>query len=77
MTAARRARRTRPSTPIHRNADGSRTVRVQRSCDGCGLPVGNATDAELATAIAGRDLPSVAAEHGCQIQTQPTQPGRR
>lgn len=44
----------------------SRKIRVKRSCDGCGESLGDITEAELDAAVAGRPLPSVASEHGCQ-----------
>ena len=44
----------------------TRTIRVQRCCDGCGESIGDATDLELEYAVAGLPLPSVTAEHGCQ-----------
>jgi hypothetical protein len=57
---------TRPSTPdVIRN--GRRTVTVKRICDGCGQPIGDATNEEMEAAIMGR-LPSVQNEHGCQLE---------
>jgi hypothetical protein len=55
---------TRPSTPDVIHADGRRTITVKRLCDGCGEPLGDATNEELEAAIMGR-LPSVITEHGC------------
>ena len=55
----------RPNTPDTIHPDGSKTMRVKRCCDGCGEPIGDATNEELEAAIMGR-LPSVIKEHGCQ-----------
>ena len=55
---------TRPNTP-DRVVNGRRTMTVKRCCDGCGEPIGDATDAELEAAVMGH-LPSVIEEHGCQ-----------
>lgn len=65
MSAARRARTTRPATPAYRTPEGTRVVTVQRVCDGCGGLLGNATRGELFAAVAGMGMPSVIAEHGC------------
>lgn len=45
-----------------------RTIRVKRICDACDEPIGDATEAEIEAALAGLPLPSVAAEHGCQLE---------
>lgn len=55
----------RTNTPDELTTTG-RKIRVKRSCDGCGESVGDVTEAELDAAVAGRPLPSVIAEHGCQ-----------
>lgn len=50
---------TRPFTPRRRNPDGSTTITVQRSCNGCGHPVGDVSDVELSAARSGLPLPDV------------------
>ena len=47
------------------HADGSRTVRVKRSCNGCGRLVGDVTAAELDAGMCGFPLPDVTDECGC------------
>lgn len=59
--------RARPWTPERRNLDGSTTITVKRACGGCGRSLGDATDQEIACAIAGEPLPDVATECGCHI----------
>ena len=64
----------RPNTPdiviVKPGPNGTirrtRKVRVKRCCDACGEVIGDITDAELEAAVNGRNLPSAAAEHGCQ-----------
>lgn len=56
----------RTRTPDKLNPDGSTTIRVQRSCDGCGESVGDVSDAEMDAAMAGLPLPSVVDECGCK-----------
>lgn len=64
MTHARRAVRTRPSTPVQRQ--GSRAVvHVQTACTGCGRLLGNVLDEEIERAIAGLPPLSTVIEHGC------------
>ncbi|SEO83132.1 hypothetical protein [Actinacidiphila rubida] len=57
---------TRTHTPdvITTNEHGleSRTVTMKRACNGCGLDVGDVTDAELDHALVGRPLPDVRGE---------------
>jgi hypothetical protein len=60
----------RPRTPdLIRYDDAgnetSRTVTMQRACNGCGRRIGDVTEAELDAAVAGRPLPDVREECGC------------
>jgi hypothetical protein len=55
----------RPNTPDEILSSGGTRVKVKRICDGCGEPVGDATDAEVCAVIDGGPLLSVVAEHGC------------
>lgn len=52
----------RPDTQPRRNDAGTTTRRVKRACNGCGNTLGDATDAELDAAMAGRELPDVRGE---------------
>jgi len=52
----------RPRTPEVVNPDGSKTITVQRCCNGCGEPVGDVTLAEIGIAIDGGELPDVRTE---------------
>ncbi|MGW1998469.1 hypothetical protein [Embleya sp. NPDC001921] len=49
----------RAKTPDVVKPGGSRTIRVQRCCNGCGLPLGDVTDAEMKCAGYGDPLPDV------------------
>ncbi|MEU5900656.1 hypothetical protein [Streptomyces venezuelae] len=53
---------TRPSTPDRINADGSKTIKMKRACNGCGKHIGDVTDEEMAAAMNGRPLPDVRRE---------------
>jgi hypothetical protein len=55
----------RPWTADVVNADGSRTIKVKRACDGCGHDVGDVTPLEMQYAMTTLDMPSVVDEHGC------------
>ena len=48
-----------------KHADGSRTVRVKRSCNGCGRLIGDVTAAEIDAGMRGLPLPDVRVECGC------------
>ncbi|MGI8333427.1 hypothetical protein ACRYCC_26040 [Actinomadura scrupuli] len=52
----------RPSTPPRENPSGGMTITVQRTCNGCGTSLGDATPAELDAAVAGRWLPDASDE---------------
>jgi hypothetical protein len=52
----------RRRTPDVLNPDGSRTLTVQRCCNGCGDPLGDVTLIEINLAIGGRPLPDVRPE---------------
>jgi hypothetical protein len=52
----------RHRTPEVRNPDGSRSITVQRCCNGCGESLGDVTMIEIELAIDGRPLPDVRAE---------------
>lgn len=56
---------TRPSTPPFDLPEGGKRITVQRCCNGCGRPLGDANDAEMDAAIAGASLPDVRSECGC------------
>jgi hypothetical protein len=56
---------TRPVTPPRENEDGSKTITVQRVCNGCGRRLGDATDTELDAAVSGAPLPDTTNECGC------------
>ncbi|GAB4677627.1 hypothetical protein [Mycobacterium timonense] len=51
--------RMRSRTPVRVNADGSRTMTVQRCCNGCGFEIGDVTESEIDAAIAGAPLADV------------------
>lgn len=55
---------TRRRTPVVKTETGSR-IKVQRICNGCGEPVGDARDDEIDAAISGEPLPDVRRECGC------------
>lgn len=55
----------------------SRRITIKRSCDDCGVSVGDATESELEAAVCGHPLPSVAAEHRCQAGATVVLPGLR
>ncbi len=60
---------TRVHTPtLHRPDGGKTTITVQRVCNGCQKSLGDATEAELEAAVAGRPLPDVRLECGCLAQ---------
>jgi hypothetical protein len=48
----------RKSTPDQVNGT-RRTIRVQRCCNGCGKPIGDADEADMNAAVAGLPLPDV------------------
>lgn len=52
----------RPWTEDQPLPSGGRRIRVKRACNGCGIAVGDATDAELEAAIFGEPLPDVRGE---------------
>ena len=52
----------RHRTPERANPDGSRTITVQRCCNGCGEPLGDVTLTEINAAIDGLPLPDVRPE---------------
>ena len=56
----------RPNTPDEILPTGGRRITTKRCCNGCGNEVGDLTDLELYAAIAGRELPDVRDECGCQ-----------
>lgn len=62
----------RHRTPEARNPDGTTTVTIQRCCNGCGLSLGDVTDAEVELAIGGLPLPDVRKE--CPACRPPTGP---
>lgn len=53
----------RKSTPLRTNPDGSRTMTVQRCCNGCGHRIGDVTIFEINASIDGLPLPDV--RHEC------------
>jgi hypothetical protein len=55
----------RTHTPPRLNPNGSTTIKVQRACNGCQRPLGDATDVELDAAMNGEPLPDVRGECGC------------
>lgn len=55
----------RTSTPDRINADGSKTIRIKRACNGCGRDIGDASESELNAVVDGRPLPDVREECGC------------
>lgn len=54
--------RSRRRTPDVRNPDGMVTVTIQRCCNGCGEPLGDATMTEIELATDGKPLPDVRLE---------------
>ncbi|MCR1785349.1 hypothetical protein KVF89_22605 [Nocardioides carbamazepini] len=56
---------TRKFTGTIEHEDGSKTLHVQRHCNGCGESVGDVTEAELDAAVCGAPLPDVRLECGC------------
>ena len=56
---------TRPATPTYVDVEGIKHLTVQRSCNGCGESLGDATSDELDAAMEGRPLPDVRLECGC------------
>lgn len=66
----------RHRTPEVVNPDGSRTITVQRCCNGCGDPLGDVTFTEIQLAIDGQDLPDVRMEcPRCRPAMEPPLPG--
>ncbi len=57
---------TRPWTPSTRNR-----IAVKRMCNGCKRALGDPTDADLEAAMAGRPLPDVTEECGCNWDQPP------
>ena len=66
----------RTSTPPHQitRDDGTTATRhtVQRCCNGCEQPIGDATQDELAAAVSGEPLPDVRSECPRCTPTAPT-----
>lgn len=56
----------RPDTPDRIDPDGWTRIHVKRCCNGCGRVLGDVLDSELDAGIAGRPLPDVRQECGCQ-----------
>lgn len=60
------ARGTRPWTdPINHHPGAGSVLTLKRACNGCGDLLGDATDLEIAAAIAGDPLPDTTIECGC------------
>lgn len=56
---------TRRRTPTETTGPGQSRLTVQRICNGCKEPIGDANEAELAAAVDGHRLPDVTLECGC------------
>ncbi|SMF86450.1 hypothetical protein [Streptomyces sp. Amel2xC10] len=56
------AGRARPNAPDRVNPDGSRSIRMKRACNGCGVQLGDATEDEMNRGILGLPLPDVRRE---------------
>lgn len=52
----------RTHTPDRVNTNGSKTIKMQRACNGCGQILGDVTDEEMQAGINGRPLPDVRQE---------------
>lgn len=56
---------TRAFTGTVEHEDGSKTLHVARTCNGCGKSVGDVNGDELGAAVCGDPLPDVRMECGC------------
>lgn len=61
----------RPWTPDRPSTSGGRRITVKRMCNGCGRALGDVTHDEIEAAVAGRPLPDVREECGCDWDQPP------